>query len=137
MLILYSYISLKFIYFIKSIFVHAHFFLFLNYTAKLTKNIRNYSFTYLVLGPMSMVMIRSRMLNDDVFGGGGTEGRSIDTRGARWMMMACRLSRLRGCCSLRRGAFFLGLVASTDPAAISTIAAILASTTTPDKATAA
>lgn len=85
---------------------------------------------------MSMVMIGPRMLNDDVLGGGGTESRGVNTRGARRLMMPRRLSWLRGRCSFRRRALlFLGLVASADPVAIA-IAATPA-TTTPDEAAAA
>lgn len=55
------------------------------------------------------------------------------------MMMPRRLNCLwGGRCSPRRGAlFFLGLVASTDPAAIAAIAAAPAATTTPNEAAAA
>lgn len=78
------------------------------------------------------------MLNDDVFGGDGTEGRGVDARGARRVMMPRRLSWLRGRCPSRRGALLLlGLVTSADPAAIIAIAAAPATTTTPDKAAAA
>lgn len=84
-----------------------------------------YLFTYLVLSSMSMIMIGPGMLDDDVFGDGGTEGRGVDARGARLMMMPCRLDRLRGRGSPWRGALLLlGLVASADPAAA--VAAIIA-----------
>jgi len=76
------------------------------------------------------------MLNDDVFGGDGTESRGVDTRSAR-QMMSRRLSWLRGRYSSRRGALLLGLMASTDSAAVAAIVATLAATTTPDEAAAA
>lgn len=79
------------------------------------------------------------MLNDDVFGGDGTESRGVDARGARRVMMPLsRLSWLRGRCPSWRGALLLlGLVTSADPAAIIAIAAAPATTSTPDKAAAA
>lgn len=86
---------------------------------------------------MSMVMIGPRMLNDDVLGGGGTESRGVNTRGARRLMMPRRLSWLRGRCSFRRRALlFLGLVASADPVAIAAIAATPATTATDEAAAA-
>lgn len=89
-----------------------------------------------MLGPMSMVMIGPRMLNDDVFGGGGAECRGVNARGARRMMMPRRLNWLRGRCSLWRGALLLlGLMASANPAAVAAIAAT--TTATPNEAAAA
>lgn len=87
---------------------------------------------------MSMIVIRPGMFDDDVFGDSGSEGRGVDARGAR-RMMSRRLDRLRGSCPSRRGALLLlGLVASTDPAAIAaTIATPAAVTSTPDEAAAA
>jgi len=84
---------------------------------------------------MSMVMIGSKMLNDDVFGGDGTEGRGVDTRSAR-RMMSRRLSWLRGRCSSRRRTLLLGLMASADSAAVAAIIATPAATTTPEAAAA-
>lgn len=88
---------------------------------------------------MSMIVIGPGMFDDDVFGDSGTEGRGVDARGARWMVVSRRLDRLRGSRPSRRGALLLlGLVASTDPAAIAaTIAAPAAVTSTPDEAAAA
>lgn len=90
---------------------------------------------------MSMIVIGPGMFDNDVFGDGGTEGRGVDARGARLMMMPCRLDRLRGRGPPWRGALLLlGLVASADPAAaVATIVAApatLAATSTPDEAAA-
>lgn len=85
---------------------------------------------------MSMIVIRPGMFDDDVFGDGGTEGRGVDARGARLMMMPCRLDRLRGRGPPWRGALLLlGLVASADPAAAvaAIIATLAATTSTPDE----
>lgn len=94
-------------------------------------------FTYLVLGPVTVVVIGPGVFDDNVFGGDGVEGRGVNARGTRRGMMPRQLRRrLRGRCPSRRGALLhLGLMATADPVAAA--AAARAATSTPEEAAAA
>lgn len=85
-----------------------------------------------------MIVIGPRVLDNDVFGGAGTEGRGVGARGARRLPWRLLRGRLRGRRSPRRGALglLLGLMAPADPA-VAAAAAAAPAASTPDEAAAA